>query len=341
MTKKRALITGISGMMGSHLADYLLSLDYEVFGMERRSSNKNRINCKHLEGKITFLTGDLSDSTSIYNCLKEADPDEFYNCGAQSFVHESWNTALATGDITGLGVLRCLDAIRQYGKPIKFYQSSSSEQFGKTPPTATGCNEESPFYPRSPYGVAKLYGFWITKNYRESYNMFACSGILFNNESERRGLEFVTRKITNGVAKIHLGLANEISLGNLDAKRDWGYCPNYVEAIHAMLQQETPQDFVIATGESHSVREFLTEAFSVIGITDWEKYVTVNEKYKRPAEVDYLLGDASKAKKLLGWQPTTPFKELVKIMVENDIKLLSQQNHKPIGFHDVEEFYKD
>lgn len=324
--KKRALVTGVSGMMGSHLADLLLTKGYEVFGMERRSSTKNRTNCKHLEGKITFLTGDLADQSSIYNCLEIAQPDEFYSIAAQSFVHESWNSPIQSADITGVGVFRCLEAIRQYGKPVKFYQSCSSEQFGKTEPGLKGCNEDSKFYPRSPYGVAKCMGYYATKNYRESYNIFACNGILFNNESERRGFEFVTRKITSGVAKIHLGLEKEIVLGNLDAKRDWGYCPDYCEAIYEMMQQDKAEDYVISTGESHSVREFLDEAFNCIGIKDWTSLVRQDAKFMRPAEVDYLLGDSTKARTNLNWKPKTSFKELVKKMVENDIKLLQGEN---------------
>ena len=319
---KTALITGIGGMDGSHLADFLLELGYSVFGLERRASTENRINCKHLVGRISFIKGDLSDQNSLVRALQESNPDEVYNLAAQSFVGESWNTPEQTSDITGLGVLRMLEAIRVYvKKDIRYYQASSSEMIGKMIDNPS--TESSPFYPRSPYGVAKLYGHWITKNYRESYDMFNCSGILFNHESERRGLEFVTRKITNGVAKIHLGLADNIVLGNLEAQRDWGYAPDYVKAMYLMLQQDKPDDYIIATGESHSVREFLDEAFKVIGIIDWSKYVLQDTRYMRPAEVDVLRGDASKANNELGWSPKTTFKELVKIMVDNDIKLLS------------------
>jgi len=281
---KTALITGINGMDGSHLADFLLEKDYTVFGMERRSSSKNRINTSHLESKITFINGDLTDQNSLLRCLKESDPDEIYNLASQSFVGESWNTPEQTGDVTGLGVLRVLEAIREYGKPIKFYQASTSEMFGKMENFA---NEDTPFYPRSPYGVAKLYGHWITTNYRESYDMFNCCGILFNHESERRGIEFVTRKITDGVAKIHLGLQDKIILGNLDTKRDWGYAPDYVESMWLMLQQDEPNDYVVATGEIHSLRELLVTAFGAIGITDWEKYVGQDERYMRPSDVFY------------------------------------------------------
>jgi GDPmannose 4,6-dehydratase len=249
---------------------------------------------------------------------------KFIIWGAQSFVGESWNTPEHTSEVTALGVLRILEAIREFNPKIKFYQASSSEMFGRM--VENPSKETTPFYPRSPYGVAKLYGHWITKNYRESYDIFACSGILFNHESERRGIEFVTRKITDGVAKIHLGLADTITLGNLDAERDWGYAPDYVEAMWLILQQDTPDDYVIATNEKYSVREFLTEAFKVVGIEDWSSYVVQDPRYMRPAEVDVLLGDYSKAKQNLGWSPKTSFKELVRIMVENDINLLKNEN---------------
>jgi len=321
---KTALITGINGMDGSHLADFLLEKGYKVYGVERRASNRNRVNTEHLVGKVTFLQGDLLDQNSLLRCLKESNPDEVYNLGAQSFVGESWNTPEHTSEVTALGVLRMLEAIREFNPQIRFYQASSSEMFGRM--VENPSKETTPFYPRSPYGVAKLYGHWITKNYRESYNMFACSGILFNHESERRGIEFVTRKITDGVAKIHLGLADTIALGNLDAERDWGYAPDYVEAMWLMLQQDTPEDYVIATNEKYSVREFLTEAFKVVGIEDWTSYVTQDPRYMRPAEVDVLLGDYSKAKNNLGWEPKTSFKNLVRVMVENDIKRLSHEN---------------
>jgi GDPmannose 4,6-dehydratase len=316
---KRALITGINGMDGSHLADFLLDKGYKVYGMERRSSSKNRTNTSHLEGKINFINGDLSDQNSLFRVIKESDPDEVYNLGSQSFVGESWNTPEQTGDVTGLGVLRMLEAIREYGKPIKFYQASTSEMFGKMEKFA---NEDTKFHPRSPYGVAKLYAHWITINYRESYDMFNVSGILFNHESERRGIEFVTRKITDGIAKIHLGLQDKIILGNLDSKRDWGYAPDYVEAMWLMLQQDVPTDCVIATGKIHSIGEFLDNAFQHIGITDWDKHVGQNSKYMRPADVFYLAGDSTKAREELGWSPKTPFEEMVRRMVNNDIKLL-------------------
>jgi GDPmannose 4,6-dehydratase len=318
--KKRVLITGISGMDGSHLADFLLEKDYEVFGLERRSSTKNRINLEHLKDKIIFLNGDLSDQNSLLRAIKVSEPNEIYNLGAQSFVGESWNTPEQTSDITGLGVLRMLEAIRESGIDIKFYQASSSEMFGKM--SSIVANEETPFYPRSPYGVSKLYGHWITRNYRDSYDMFNCSGILFNHESERRGLEFVTRKITNGVARIKCGLEDKIKLGNIYAKRDWGYAPDYVEAMWLMLQRDTPDDFVVATGEVHSVEEFLAIAFSFIGVTDWRKYVDIDNKFIRPADVEYLKGDASKAASVLGWKPKTLFVDIVKRMLNNDVNMI-------------------
>ena len=319
---KIALITGINGMDGSHLADFLLEKGYKVYGVERRSSSKNRTNTEHLEGKVTFLQGDLTDQNSLLRCLKESNPDEVYNLAAQSFVGESWNTPEHTSEVTGLGVLRILEAIREFNPKIRFYQASSSEMFGRM--VENPANENTPFYPRSPYGVAKLYGHWITKNYRESYDMFACSGILFNHESERRGIEFVTRKISDGVARIKLGLADHISLGNLDAKRDWGYAPDYIEAMWLMLQQDTPDDYVIATGDTRSIREFLDEAFKYVGITNWESYIKVDQRFMRPAEVDVLRGNFKKAQDELGWAPKTSFTDLVKIMVQNDINLLKK-----------------
>ena len=317
---KTALITGISGMDGSHLADFLLEKGYKVYGMERRSSYVNNINTKHLEDQVTILTGDMTDQNSLFRCLKESNPDEVYNLAAQSFVGESWNTPEQTSNVTGLGVLRVLEAIREFNPKIKFYQASSSEMFGRM--VENPANENTPFYPRSPYGVSKLYGHWITKNYRESYDMYACSGILFNHESERRGIEFVTRKISDRVAKIKLGLADHITLCNLDAERDWGYAPDYVEAMWLMLQQNTPDDYVIATGEKHSIRDFLEASFNYIGINDWESYVKQDARFMRPAEVDVLRGDYTKANKELNWTPKTSFNELVKIMVDNDLKLL-------------------
>jgi len=318
---KRALITGINGMDGSHLADFLLEKGYSVFGMERRSSSKNRTNTSHLEDKITFLNGDLTDQNSLLRCLKECNPEEVYNLASQSFVGESWNTPEQTGDVTGLGVLRMLEAIREFEKPTRFYQASTSEMFGRM--VENPAKETTPFYPRSPYGVAKLYGHWITKNYRESYGMFNVSGILFNHESERRGIEFVTRKISDGVARIHLGIQDKILLGNLDAKRDWGYAPDYVRSMWMMLQQDKPDDYVVATGVAHSIREFLDIAFKQIGITDWDKYILQDERYMRPAEVAVLCGDSTKTRENLGWKPFVTFEEMVSKMVANDIDLLS------------------
>lgn len=319
----RALITGINGMDGSHLADFLLKKGYKVFGMERRTSSPNRTNTKHLEGKITFVNGDLTDQNSLVRCLKEADPNEVYNLAAMSFVGESWNTPEQTGDVSGMGALRMLEAIREYGESVKFYQASTSEMFGRM--VENPATENTPFYPRSPYGVAKLYGHWITKNYRESYGMFNVSGILFNHESERRGIEFVTRKITNGVAQIALGVKDHITLGNLDSKRDWGYSPDYVESMWLMLQQEGPDDYVIATGKDHSIAEFLDVAFNRIGIPNWGNYIKQDPRFMRPAEVAVLCGDSTKARDKLGWSPRTTFEEMINRMVDNDIKLINEQ----------------
>ena len=314
---KKALITGINGQDGGYLAEFLLEKGYQVFGMERRSSTKIRVNSHHLEGKITFVTGDLTDQNSLMRCLKESDPDEVYNLASQSFVGESWNTPEQTGDVTGLGALRMLEAIREYNKDIRFYQASTSEMFGRMEQFA---NENTLFYPRSPYGVAKLYAHWITVNYRESYDMFTSCGILFNHESERRGIEFVTRKITDGVAKIHLGLQDKIMLCNLDTKRDWGYAPDYVEAMWMMLQQDKPSDYVVATGKVHTLGDFIQASFKEIGVDNWEEYVGRDERYYRPADVFYLAGNASKAKDELGWTPKTSLEEMVSRMVKNDIK---------------------
>ena len=328
---KKALITGITGMDGSHLADFLLEKGYEVYGLERRSSTKNRVNIKHIENKINLIEGDLTDQMSLARCLKAVRPDEIYNLAAQSFVGESWNTPEQTSNVNGLGTLRMLEAIREfsadnsllYEKSVRFYQASTSEMFGKVQETPQ--TENTPFYPRSPYGVSKLYAHWITKNYRESYGMFACSGILFNHESERRGIEFVTRKITDGIARIHLGLQDHISLGNLDAKRDWGYSPDYVEAMWLMLQQDTPDDYVISTGKTYSIKEFLNYAFNHIGVTDWEKYIKQDPRYMRLAEVDLLCGDSTKAYEKLGWEPKTDLVTMIGKMVDNDIKLIKKE----------------
>ncbi len=319
--KKRALITGITGMDGSHLADFLLKKDYEVFGVERRTSTKNRVNTSHLVDKVNFLMGDLTDQNSLTRCLRESEPHEVYNLASQSFVGESWNTPEQSADVTGAGVLRMLEAIRESNiKDVKFYQASTSEMFGKMEDFA---NEDTPFYPRSPYGVAKLYGHWITVNYKESYDMFNVCGILFNHEGERRGKEFVSRKITDAVARIHLGLQDYLTLGNLDVKRDWGYAPDFIEAMWMMLQQEEPNNYVIATGDFHTLGDFLDCAFRHIGVTDWKPFVKQDKKYMRPADVFYLRGDSERARKELGWKPKTSFDEMVYKMVQNDIELNS------------------
>ena len=316
---KSALITGITGQDGPYLAEFLLSKGYRVSGTVRRLSTPNMENIKDIADKIELYSADLLDQSSLTDAIRESEPDEVYNLAAQSFVKASWDQPVLTGEFTGLGVTRVLEAIRTVNSKIKFYQASSSEMFGKV--TETPQREITRFHPRSPYGVAKVYGHYITLNYRESYNMFACSGILFNHESPRRGIEFVTRKITNGVARIKLGKQDKLELGSLEPKRDWGFAGDYVEAMWLMLQQEKADDYVIATGENHSVGEFVEEAFKVAGIEDWQKYVIADApRYMRPAEVDYLIGDASKANKVLGWKPRTSFKELVKMMVEADLK---------------------
>jgi GDPmannose 4,6-dehydratase len=320
---KRALITGITGQDGSYLADFLLEKGYQVFGIVRRSSTETFERIKHLRGKIGLLQADLTDQVSMIDTLREAKPTEIYNLAAQSFVPTSWRQPILTGDVTALGVTRVLEAIRVVDPSIRFYQASSSEMFGKAQQTPQ--NEKTPFYPRSPYGVAKLYGHWITVNYRESYDLFAVSGILFNHESPRRGLEFVTRKITNSVARIKLGLQKKLRLGNLEAKRDWGYALDYVRAMWMMLQQDSPDDYVISTEETHSVREFCDIAFSFVGL-DYKDYVEIDEKFYRPAEVHQLLGDCSKARNHLGWKPLVTFKELVEMMVRADIEKCSQQD---------------
>jgi GDPmannose 4,6-dehydratase len=320
--KKRALITGITGQDGSYLAEFLLARDYEVIGMVRRSSTVNFERIKHIQDKLTLVAGDLLDEVSLITLLREHRPTEVYNLAAQSFVQTSWYQPVFTGETTALGVTRMLDAVRLVDPAIRFYQASSSEMFGKV--QAVPQNEDTPFYPRSPYGVAKVYGHWITVNYRESYSMHASSGILFNHESPRRGLEFVTRKISHGVARIKLGLDEELRLGNLDAQRDWGFAGDYVEAMWLMLQQDRPDDFVVATGETHAVREFCELAFGHVGL-DYKEYVVQDERFMRPAEVDLLIGDPAKARAQLGWQPKTSFPELVRMMVDADLQLLKEQ----------------
>lgn len=317
---KKALVTGITGQDGSYLAEFLLEKGYEVIGMVRRTSTVNFDRIKHIQEKVTIVPGDLLDQVSLIEILQEHRPQEVYNLAAQSFVPTSWNQPVFTGEVTALGVTRLLDAIRIVDPEIRFYQASSSECFGKVRESPQ--NEETPFYPRSPYGVAKVYGHWITINYRESYNIFACSGLLFNHESPRRGLEFATRKISYGAAKIKLGLANELRMGNLEARRDWGYAGDYVRAMWLMLQQEKPDDYVVATGEAHSVRDFLEQAFGYLAL-DYRDYVVVDPQFIRPAEVDYLVGDATKAREVLGWEPTVSLPELVRMMVDADLTLLS------------------
>ena len=324
MAQKRALITGITGQDGSYLSEFLLSKNYRVFGLTRRTSTPNYERIRHIQDKIELIPGDLLDQQSLTSAIVKAQPDEIYNLAAQSFVATSWSQPVLTGEFTALGVTRMLEAVRQVKPDAKFYQASSSEMFGKVREAPQ--NEKTPFHPRSPYGVAKVYGHWITINYRESYNLFTVSGILFNHESPRRGLEFVTRKISHGVAKIHLGKIDHILLGNLDAKRDWGFSGDYVQGMWMMLQQDKPRDYVIATGENHSVTEFVQEAFKVIGITNWKKYVKSSKELFRPAEVDFLIGDASFARKVLGWKPKVTFGDLVKMMVDADIKLLQKNS---------------
>ena len=317
---KRALITGITGQDGSYLAELLLEKDYEVLGMVRRSSTVNFERIAHLQDKITFVPGDLLDEISMIQILQQHRPQEVYNLAAQSFVQTSFGQPVLTGETTALGVTRLLDAIRLVDPEIRFYQASSSEMFGKVHEVPQ--KETTPFHPRSPYGVAKVYGHWITLNYRESYDLHATSGILFNHESPRRGLEFVTRKISHTVAQIKLGLVDKLRLGNLDAQRDWGFAGDYVEAMWLMLQQNAPEDFVICTGETHSVREFCEVAFGHAGL-NWEDHVVIDEAFFRPAEVDLLVGDATKAEEQLGWKPGTSFDNLVTMMVDADIDLLT------------------
>ncbi|MCU0481509.1 MAG: GDP-mannose 4,6-dehydratase [Anaerolineae bacterium] len=320
---KKALITGITGQDGSYLAEFLLTQGYEVFGLVRRTSTVKYERIQHIQDQITLLQGDMSDQTSLTSAIKTAEPDEVYNLAAQSFVQTSWGQPVFTGDVTALGVTRILDAIRAVNPKIRFYQASSSEMFGKVQEVPQ--KETTPFYPRSPYGVAKVYGHWITVNYRESYDMFACSGILFNHESPRRGLEFVTRKVTHHAAKIKLGLTHELRLGNLDARRDWGFAGDYVRAMWLMLQQDTPDDYVIATNETHTVQKLVEIAFDTVGL-DWKNYVVQDERFMRPAEVDLLIGDPSKAGTKLGWEPQVTFEQLVRMMVENDLKELKDEH---------------
>ena len=316
---KRALITGITGQDGSYLAEHLLAAGYEVYGMVRRSSTETHGRIAHLMDRVSFVQADLLDQASLDKALEEAQPEEIYNLAAQSFVPTSWSQPTLTGEVTALGVMRLLESVRQVCPQARFYQASSSEMFGKVREVPQ--NERTAFHPRSPYAVAKTYGHHITVNYRESYGLFAVSGILFNHESPRRGREFVTRKITDGAARIKLGLAQELRLGNLDAERDWGFAGDYVRAMHLMLQQQEAEDFVIATGRTHSVRQFLEIAFGHLGL-DYEKHVVQDPRYLRPAEVDHLTGDTTKARKVLGWEPTVSFEQLVTMMVDADLELL-------------------
>jgi len=316
---KRALVTGITGQDGSYLAEFLLEKGYEVIGMVRRTSTVNFERIDHIQDRVTLVPGDLLDQTSMIDIMKEYKPDEIYNLAAQSFVPTSWKQPVFTGDCTAMGVTRVLEAMRNAVPEARFYQASSSEMFGKVHEVPQ--RETTPFYPRSPYGVAKVYGHWITVNYRESYDLYACSGILFNHESPRRGLEFVTRKVSHGVARIKLGLAGELRLGNLEARRDWGFAGDYVQAMWLMLQQDSPDDYVVGTGETHSVRELCQVAFDHVGL-DWEKHVVADRQFYRPAEVDLLVSDPSKARQNLGWEPQVSFEGLVHMMVDADLKLL-------------------
>lgn len=314
---KTALITGITGQDGSYLAELLLDKGYEIYGLIRRLSTPNFTRIEHIAERITFLEGDLTDQSSLNIAMQTAQPDEVYNLAAQSFVATSWNQPVLTGDVTGVGVIRMLEAIRHFSPYAKFYQASSSEMFGAAKEIPQ--SEKTVFHPRSPYAVAKVFGYYGTINYRESYNLFCCNGILFNHESPRRGIEFVTRKITDGVAKIYHGLSKELRLGNLDAKRDWGFAGDYVKAMWLMLQQNEPDDYVIATGESHSVKEFVELAFEAVNL-DWKNYVKIDNRFIRPADVPLLMGDATKAKEKLGWEPRTSFEELINLMMQNDIE---------------------
>ncbi len=326
---KTALITGVTGQDGSYLAELLLKKDYEVYGIVRRSSSSNFERIKHIQDDLKLLQGDLLDQNSLIEAIEGSCPDEVYNLGAQSFVPTSWNQPVLTGEFTALGVTRILEAIRLVNKKIRFYQASSSEMFGKVAEVPQ--NEQTVFYPRSPYGVAKLYAHWITVNYRESYDLFCCSGILFNHESPRRGLEFVTKKVSNGVARIKMGLSNELRMGNLDAKRDWGFAGDFVEAMWLMIQQDEPEDYVISTDEAHSVKELVEVAFDHVGL-NWKDYVVVDHKFVRPAEVDLLLGDSAKARNKLKWQPKVKFEELIRMMVDYDIERYKVSEYSPKNY---------
>ena len=319
---KRALITGVTGQDGSYLAELLLAEGYEVFGVIRRLSASNSWRIDHLADRITLVQGDLLDQLSLIKAVEQADPHEFYNLAAMSFVPASWDQPMLTGEFNSQGVTRALEAVRRVNTKIRFYQASSSEMYGRVREVPQ--TEMTPFYPRSPYGVSKAFGHYITVNYRESYDLFACSGILFNHESPRRGLEFVTRKVTDGVARIKLGLADHLSLGNLDACRDWGFAGDYVRAMWLMLQQDTPADYVVAMGVAHSVKDLVHEAFTHVGL-DWQQFVRIDPRFIRPAEVDHLIGDSSNARRVLGWRPSMDFRGLVHSMVDADLERLSQE----------------
>ena len=324
---KRALITGVTGQDGSYLAELLLDEGYEVFGVTRRLSASNSWRIDHLADKLTLLQADLLDQLSLIKAVEQADPQEFYNLAAMSFVPASWDQPMLTGEFNSQGVTRALEAVRRVNPKIRFYQASSSEMYGRVREVPQ--TETTPFYPRSPYGVSKVFGHYITVNYRESYNLFACSGILFNHESPRRGLEFVTRKVSDGVARIKLGLADHLALGNLDACRDWGFAGDYVRAMWLMLQQDEADDYVISMGVAHSVRDLVEEAFGHVGL-DWQKYVRIDPRFIRPAEVDHLIGDSSKARRQLGWKPSIDFRGLVRSMVDEDLERRSLRPHMAI-----------
>jgi len=326
---KKALITGITGQDGSYLAEFLLEKGYEVYGLMRRTSTSSVERISPILDKLKIINGDIGDTSSLFHAIKTVEPDEVYNLAAMSFVYQSWIEPVATGNITGLGAARLLEAIRKSDLDIRFYQASSSEIFGQVQEVPQ--TEKTSLYPRSPYGVAKAYAHYLTVNYRESYDMFACSGILFNHESPRRGYEFVTRKISHAVARIKLGLQKELTLGNLDAKRDWGYAGDYVKAMWMMLNHKEPEDFVIATGETHSVKEFVQEAFKCAGIDDWQKYIKTDPRFMRPAEVNLLIGNNNKAREVLGWKPEVNFEQLVEMMVKNDLEIEKENARKVLG----------
>lgn len=325
---KRALITGTTGQDGSYLAELLLDKGYRVYGLRRRTSTPNFDNVQHIRDEIEWISGDLTDLASLIAAVQQSEPDEVYNLGAQSFVETSWPQPLLTGQITAIGVTNMLEAVRIACPTAKFYQASSSEMFGKV--TEIPQRESTPFYPRSPYGAAKVFGHWITVNYRESFGMYACSGILFNHESPRRGIEFVTRKVSDGVARIKLGMQKHLHMGNLDAQRDWGFAGDYVKAMWLMLQQESPDDFVISTGETRTVRELLRVAFDHVGL-DYEDHVVIDSKYFRPAEVDLLLGDCAKAKRRLGWKPEVSFEQMIGMMVDADLQKVKMERYQSSG----------